>query len=382
MSNETLLPGSWWQDKDTFERVAKEHGWHYTSMGNAGGVAPNTLSKWARRHGFPKQQPGTKSTFVAQSVSDPEGERVLAALKQAGDSATVEEIADLADISPRRVREALERLGHDGYRVAASEESVRLERVPTETGERHKFSPALFEGDMLRFGVVSDTHLGSAAQRPDAIEAAYDVFVNEGIVDVFHVGDLVDGLGIYKNHNTEVLLHTYEAQVDHAAETFPVRESITTRLIGGNHDLEGDFGRAGADPVQAVVNRRPDMEYLGRYSAWVELENGATMQLLHPQGGASYATSYRPQKIAESYEAGSKPNILLIGHWHRTGYFMVRGIQTMLAGTFQGPTTFSTRKGMGEAGWGFWIVECRLADDGSVVRFKPEWLPFYAGRST
>ena len=97
-------------------------------------------------------------------------------------------------------------------------------------------------------------------------------------------------------------------------------------------------------------------------------------------GGASYASSYRPQKIVEAYEGGQKPGILIIGHWHRTGYFPSRGVQVLLGGTFQGPTTYSVRKAFGAPGFGFWIVSCVLADDGSIVRFQPEWLPFYVGR--
>lgn len=376
------LPDKWWQDRDTYVREEAEHGSPAGIMRAHGGAA-NTYSKWRRRHGLPPMQPGTQSA-VAPPPATPDSDEtlVLAALRELGDQATIEQLADGANMAPGRVRAALERAGHDGYRVEAEDDAVRLARFPRETGERHTFSPALFDGDVMRFGVVSDVHLSSSAQRPEAVETAYDVFEREGITDVFNPGDLVDGMGIYRGQISEVVHHTYEAQVEHAATVYPSRPGITTRIIGGNHDLEGDFGRAGADPVQAVCNRRDDMVYLGRYSAWVDLPNGATMQLLHPQGGASYAASYKPQKIAESYEAGSKPNILLIGHWHKTGYWMVRGIQTMLAGTFQGPTTYSTRKAMGEAGWGFWIVECRLADDGSVVRFQPEWLPFYPGRTT
>jgi len=206
------------------------------------------------------------------------------------------------------------------------------------------------------------------------------VIAREGITTVYHPGDLVDGLGVYRTQNTEVLLHTYEDQIDHAEAVYPRHDGVTTYIISGNHDLEGDFGKAGADPVQAVANRRPDIEYLGRYSARVELPNGAEIHLLHPQGGGAYATSYRPQKIVEAYEGGDKPAILLVGHYHRVGYFPTRGVHTLLAGTFQGPTTFSTRKAMGAAGWGFYLVDCRLADDGSIVRFRPEFCPFYLHR--
>jgi predicted phosphodiesterase len=369
----------WWTDKERLIEAVEKHGNLARAARAEGGCCHQTLSVWWRRHELPPLSPGHPG--VDRPPVRESGEtQILNALKKLGDAASVEELADLADMSPRRVRAALDNLGRDGYRVEATSRAAKLDRFPSEQSNRVKLTPSLFDGDVFRFGVVSDTHLGSKAERPDAVDAAYDVFQQEQIQDVFHVGDLVDGLGVYKTQNTEVLLHTYEDQVDHAADVYPERGGMTTWIIGGNHDLEGDFGKAGCDPVQAVANRRSDFQYLGRYSAHVDLPNGATMHMLHPQGGGAYATSWRPQKIAESYEAGSKPNVLLIGHYHRTGYFMVRGIQTMMAGTFQGPTTFSIRKAMGEAGWGFWIVEATLADDGSVVRFKPEWLPFYAGR--
>lgn len=39
------------------------------------------------------------------------------------------------------------------------------------------------------FGLVSDTHLGSHAERLDVLNTAYDVFKKEGISCVFHTGD-------------------------------------------------------------------------------------------------------------------------------------------------------------------------------------------------
>ena len=238
----------------------------------------------------------------------------------------------------------------------------------------------MFDGDTVRFGITSDVHTSSTAERLDAWETAYSIFEREGIRTVYDAGDLIDGLGIYRRQVTEVKHHTYEAQVEHAVRVHPYRDGITTYGIWGNQDLEGDIGRIGADPVQAVCNQREDVKYLGRYSARVELPNGADIHLLHPMGGASYALSYKPQKIVESYEGGQKPSILVIGHWHRAGYFFTRGVHVLLGGTFQGPTTYSTRKAFGEPGFGFWIVECRLAEDGSVVGFRPEWLPYYQGR--
>ncbi len=371
------MTDKWWHDPHKLEAAYAEHG-TFERIEVALGVSVKTLRTWWKKHGLPPVQSGGRATPV--EIVGTDDSWLIEYLKRLGDEATVEQLADAADVSPRRVREALERLGEHGYRVREEAAAVRLDRVPTEPGETFQLSPKLFDGDVFRFGVTSDVHTSSDAERLDAWELAYDIFSDEGIEEVLDPGDLCDGLGIYRGQVSEVSNHTYEAQVEHAAAVHPARPGIVTRRIAGNHDLEGEFGRVGADPVQAVCNRRPDVEYLGRYSATVELPNGSTIHLLHPMGGASYALSYKPQKIVEGYELGAKPNILLIGHWHRAGYFFTRGVHTLLAGTFQGPTTYSIRKAFGEPGFGFWIVECRLAEDGSVVRFNPEWFPIYQGR--
>lgn len=374
--------GRWWQDANLLQQAVADHGTQVAAAIAIGGVTHQTLAAWWRKFGLPPLPTGhPPKKRPAQAPTD---EWLLDALKQAGDRATVEDLANIADRSPLRVREAAERLVSQGYRVNLGLEDgqpkVRLERTPTVTGDTHKLDASLFDGDVFRFGVTSDEHTSSDAESLDAWEAAYDVFQAEGITTVFSPGDLVDGMGIYRGQVSEVLNHTYEAQVDHAVASHPQRDGITTYRISGNHDLEGDFGRVGADPVQAVCNRRDDVKYLGRYSAWVDLPNGARMHILHPMGGGSYATSYRVQKQIESYQLGDKPNILLIGHYHKQGYFFSRGVHGLLCGTFQGPTTYSIRKALGEPGFGFHIVTCRLAKDGSVVRFQPEFYPFFNGR--
>lgn len=368
-----------WRDRERLKaEVAKHVTLDATSV--AHGVSSRTLQIWWQRHGLPKFPPGPRIGPQSSRVTTTDTEWLLQAIKRLGDEASLEELANEADVSPRRIQEELERLGGMGFRISENTSTVTLDRSTATKAEHYKARPELFKGDLFRFAIVSDVHLGSKAERVDALITAYEVIAREGIQTVYNAGDLVDGLDIYKGQNNEIKFHTYESQVDHAVEVYPMQDGITTYFIGGNHDLEGEFGRAGADPVQAFSNQRSDVEYLGRYSAWIELPNGASMHLLHPQGGTSYAISYRAQKHVESYESGQKPSILILGHWHRCGWFPIRNVQTILAGTFQGPTPYSIRMAMGQPGWGFYIVDCYLADDGSIVRFKPEFFPFYLGR--
>lgn len=310
-------------------------------------------------------------------------DEVHAALKRKKRSArlTVEELADELDVSPKRVREALGELREQGYRIPDEEDepdgSVHLERVaPTKT----TISKSLLKGDDIRVGLVSDTHLCSNEQALDHLNLAYDHFEAEGITEVWHPGDLVTGVGIYRGQHSEIFAHTFEDQIAYAEEHYPKRDGITTRTITGNHDLEGDFGRVGANPVAAVANRREDIEFVGDYSAWIELPNGAYAHLLHGKGGMSYAYSYKAQKLVEGYGAGRKPAILCPGHWHVHGWFQIRGVQVVFPGCFEWRSKFMERLGLQPA-VGFWILNIRLGEDGSVVRMKPEWTPFWEGRS-
>lgn len=298
---------------------------------------------------------------------------------------SVEDLADRLDVSPKRVRDALDRMRAGGYRVPDETGGrVQLDQVVYQepTPDRvnlSSVSPKLLDGDTLRIGVVSDTHLCSKECALEELGAAYDVFEREGIREVWHPGDWVAGLGIYRTQAQDLTEHTYEDQVDFAAEHYPRRDGITTRGIAGNHDIEGEFGKIGANPVVALASRRDDLEFLGDYSAWIELPNGAWVHLLHGRGGMSYSFSYKAQKLADAYPGGRKPAALFCGHWHVAGWIEQRGVQIVWPGCFEWQTSLLKRIGL-QPTVGFWIVNMTLADDGSLVRFQPELFRYWEGR--
>lgn len=294
---------------------------------------------------------------------------------------TVEALANAVDASPRRVREAIDRLREAGFRIP-EEKSGHLELVkvpPTRSDEVRRLPLEVLAGDRVRFGLVSDTHLCSAECALPELHLAYDHFEREGIDTVLHPGDLVAGKDIYRGQDADLTRHTFEAQRDFAIANYPRRDGITTRIIGGNHDLEGAFGKAGADPVKGVANKRPDFDYLGPYEAFLEIENGSVIHLLHGSGGMSYAVSYKAQKLVEGYPPARKPNALLPGHWHVQGTFSARGVQVVFPGCFEWRTTYLARKGLQPA-VGFHVIDVTLGDDGSIVRWLPEWFPIWEGR--
>jgi len=97
------------------------------------------------------------------------------------------------------------------------------------------------------------------------------------------------------------------------------------------------------------------------------------LRTTHPGGGSSYAISYKPQKTVESYSGGDKPQILCIGHYHKMGYFEERNIHVVLVPSCQNQTPFMRKRQL-KSVVGAVIIEFNVSEDGSVNRFKPEFL--------
>ena len=364
----------WYRDREQLQKALAKHG-TMAAVSRATGVAPSTLRTAWSQFGFP-ELPKSRATLRVIEGDKEDDRWLVDLLKKHGDDATVEQLADAADVSPKRVRDALTRLGEGGFRVSENEDArVVLQRVAPDTTNVH---PGLFDGNELRVGIVSDTHLGSKEEALDELHCAYDVFEREGITTVWHAGDLVTGRGIFRGQDSEIKVHTLDDQIDYAVENYPRRDNITTHIIAGNHDVEGEAGRVGLDPVKAVAARRDDFHYLGAFSAWLQVGE-AWVHLLHGKGGMSYSYSYKAQKIVDGYPGGRKPAILVPGHWHVRGNIRARDVEVLWPGCFEWQSPFMKRLGLHPA-VGFHILDITVADDGSVVRWRPEWHPFFAGR--
>ena len=379
----------WYRDPDKLLEEVRKHG-SMRAAERANGVGTGVLAKWWARHGLPKveaRMPAGRDPIM-RLADQPDGladSAVLEAVRKAGDGASILTLADALDTAPRRVHDALTRLREQGYRVALGDESrIRLDRVPPSSTSVHSDLLPLLDGNLLRVGVVSDTHQSSMECALPELHAAYDWFAREGVTTVLHAGDFTCGRGIFRGQDSEIINHTLDAQTEHLVAEYPQRDGILTIGIAGNHDLEGEAGRVGYDPVAAMAARRGDIPYLGGYSAWVELgsgqiENAPYVHLLHGKGGMSYAYSYKAQKLVDGYPGGRKPAILIPGHWHVKGSIEARSVQVLWPGCFEWQSSFMKRLGLHPA-VGFHLLEVIIGSDGSVVSFMPRWFKFFQGR--
>jgi UDP-2,3-diacylglucosamine pyrophosphatase LpxH len=187
---------------------------------------------------------------------------------------------------------------------------------------------------ILRFGVIADTHIGSKFQQMSLLHKAYDLYQSRGITDIYHAGDISEGIKMRPGHEQECFLHGSDDIERYIIENYPRRDGMTTHFITGNHD-HSIIKRCGHDIGPVIEKERDDMIYLGAQNALVYLTPNCTMELNHPLDGAAYALSYSIQKYADSMSGGEKPGILINGHHHKAMYLLYRNIHMLEAGCFQ-----------------------------------------------
>lgn len=218
--------------------------------------------------------------------------------------------------------------------------------------------------------VVSDTHFGNNRQQLHLLNEIYEEAYKRGIDTVLHVGDVVDGNYPNRPENPRLqFLHGFDEQVGYVVDMYPKVSGITTKYILGSHD-ETHY-KNGQATVNAWIKRcRDDMEYLGQDSAIIDI-NGVKIAMDHPGGGSTNSLSYKPQKRIEILEAGSKPKILLIGHYHKSYSFVYRNVRGIEVPALCDKTQFQKKQGLSNY-VGAYFLDIYSDKNGNIQYFEPE----------
>lgn len=121
---------------------------------------------------------------------------------------------------------------------------------------------------------------------------------------------------------------------------------------------------------------REDLEWVGHIEADIKLAPDTILRLMHPGGGTAYALSYQPQRWVESLQGGEKPNIAVIGHYHKYGSFYMRNVYILMPGTTEDQTIFMRKKRI-PAHVGGCIIEIKLTSEYGLGEVLHRWFPFY-----
>lgn len=238
----------------------------------------------------------------------------------------------------------------------------------------------MIKGNIIRFGICSDKHLGSKFAQISYQKRFYQECEKEGVDFMIDAGDTTDGNGRhYTGQIFEMHIVGADELCDFTIKNYPKIKDRHGKIcktygIAGYHDLDL-WKYEGYDLLKRLSEKRGDYIYLGHASAVLEWR-GRKIQIVHPSGGTAYAISYRLQKMVESFAPETKPHILIVGHYHKAEFIpLLRNVFTFAAGCYQAQTPFAIRKSLNFM-YGGWIVEFGV-DRTSITHMKAEFLPFY-----
>lgn len=296
---------------------------------------------------------------------------------------STEELAAALSSSPESVKTAIGDMTARGAMIIQTANGLHdlADSILLEPGAGHVEGS---EGTWTHvFGFTTDNHLCNRNSRLDVLNAAYDHFEQIGISVVFNAGNWVDGEARF-NKTELVTAPGMDHQLDYMIDKFPQRNGIETHYIAGD-DHEGWYQqREGIEvgkylQMRAEEQGRTDLKYLGYGEADVKLSFGtgsSVMRVVHPGGGSAYAISYTDQKRVESYQGGEKPQIELVGHYHKFNHGYPREVHTVQGGCTCDQSMFMRKKRL-QAHVGYSILKIKQNENGIVTRFAVEWLPFF-----
>jgi hypothetical protein len=279
-------------------------------------------------------------------------DQVLRVLKgRKGKGIDTDELSETLRSGKRSVVVAIKSLIKSGYLVSERGGSYYIDS--DQQPGKYEFEYKSRADGKYKFGFSSDQHIASKYSRIDVLEDLYDKFAEQKVDRVINCGNWIDGEARFNKH--DLLYHGLDNQVGALVDLYPHRAGIKTYAVAGD-DHEGWIGqREGIDIGKYAENAFIesgrtdwiDTGYMESYMNLVHRDSGKTSKLLmmHPGGGSAHAISWRPQKIVESLSGGEKPSVLLIGHYHKLSYNVIRNVHAIQSGCFSGNTPVETPDG-------------------------------------
>jgi len=231
-----------------------------------------------------------------------------------------------------------------------------------------------FEGERIRIGAITDTHIGHERFDENRLFQAFEEFKKEKVDFIVHCGDVTEGMSYRAGHIYELNHLGYDAQKTASIELFSQWTDTDIYAIDGNHD-RWFLKSNGAIIVKDIDMALKNFHFIGHDEGDISLKGQAVLNLWHGEDGNSYALSYRLQKILESLSGGEKPHAMLCGHTHKFVYIFERNVHCTSIGTMQSQTRWMRSKRIA-AHVGFAIIDYWV-NKGGICKVTQTWHPFY-----
>lgn len=231
-----------------------------------------------------------------------------------------------------------------------------------------------FRGEVYAFGLVTDLHMGSHDFDPGWWLSAVKELRRQKVETLYIAGDLTEGMSSRPGHVYELTHIGYKAQKAYAIEQLKAWDGLVY-AIDGNHDRWFQKSNGAAMVEDICEHGGGRWTFLGQDEG-KHLVNGVDLRLFHGEDGASYALSYRVQKLVDGYTGGEKPRVLLLGHDHKAEHLPAyRNVACFSGGTLQHQTRWMRGKRIA-AHPGFWRISLVIKDK-EVRQVTGTFYPFY-----
>lgn len=231
-----------------------------------------------------------------------------------------------------------------------------------------------FEGQRIRIGAITDTHIGHLKFSDDRLFQAFEQFKKEKVDFITHSGDVTEGMSHRAGHVYELQHIGYDKQKAAAVNLFRQWTDTNIYAIDGNHD-RWYIKSNGAIIVKDIAKELPNFKFIGHDEGDISLKGRATLKLWHGEDGSSYALSYRLQKLIESLSGGEKPDAMFAGHVHKYVNIFERNVHCVSIGSLEAQTQWMRGKRLA-AHVGFCIVDFWINKKG-ISKSTVTWYPFY-----
>ena len=236
-------------------------------------------------------------------------------------------------------------------------------------------SKIVISGNSFSFGYFTDAHIGHSKFDPELFAYMVKYFKMMKPDFILNAGDNLEGMSGRPGHVYELSHVGLAQQLKYAVSLYKQLSEFPHYGIDGNHDMwyfqKNDNGVIVGEELEKSV---PNYHHLGQMEGHHTV-NGIRIMLFHGNDGTAYATSYKLQKLIESFSGGMKPHIVLSGHYHKAMYMFSRGVHGVECGTLCGQTGFMRGKKI-PAHMGFGFVRVYFNKRG-VERFVHEFVPWY-----
>jgi len=328
----------------------------------------------------PEPVPSVKRAETGQPTSENLPNAFISALR--GNGLTYAEMERRYDLSRDQAKRLLDRMSEAGWAIdfdTLDSQGTRRYYIPDERDKRYLIG----DGDgTYRFGLISDTHLGSKACHLGDLHEFYDRLQRRGVDLVLHGGDIGDGWEVHQNQINEVVPEAtgWNRLEDYVVNHYPQREGMETLFISGNHDHKL-WKRSGVRFGEQVAARRDDLNWLGDSMARLVFDpaNDVDLELIHPSGGQPYTLGYRAQTLYREQPTNIRPTMAAIAHLHGRLWAAAEGVEAWYTGCWKDLTTYGKRKGHA-AEIGGWDVELTIRG-GRLDNVTTNWVSFPADDS-